>query len=322
MLILGFTVFLSLLSVGASAFPPPIVYQAPVTLENIAVRASSQLLLTSATSPTLFTFDPTAVNGTFTAVHTFPNVTSLTGIVEYRPGVFALFASIINATTRRAAPNSTSLWSVDFTAQTPLVREIGALPQIPLANGLTALPGAPDVLLCADSLSGAVWQLDARTGAARVAIEDATMLPDGPPPATGINGLHIRSNYLYFTNSQLGTFSRVALGFKGGKVTAAGAVQRLATVPQIAGKDQQQPDDFALDARGRAWVTVHPGAVTVFSPAANWTQTTVLGNLDGNDTALIHPTAAAFGRGSAAQRETLYVVTAAGQVVALDTSGY
>ncbi|KAJ7155074.1 hypothetical protein C8R46DRAFT_1356339 [Mycena filopes] len=320
-------IFLSLVSAGASLSRTPVVYEAPVILENIAVRASSQLLLTSIVSPTLLSFDPTAINGTFDAVHTFPNATSLTGIVEYRPGVFALLASITNTTTNRMVPGSIALWSVEFTGSTPLVREIGVLAYITLANGLTFLPSAPDILLCADSVSGVVWQIDARTGATRIAIQDPSMNPDAPAPAVGVDGVHIRfegaTPYLYFTNAEKATFSRVALKLNHGfNVTAAGAVQTLATIPPA--DQQQQPDDFTLDERGRAWVGVWPGALMVFSPPAtrngNWTQMTALGNVDGTDPALLHPTSAAFGRGSSVQRSMLYVVTATGQVVAIDTS--
>ncbi|KAJ7726762.1 hypothetical protein B0H16DRAFT_1780106 [Mycena metata] len=322
----------SLISAGAESAsssrssPAPVVYQPPVTLEleNIAVRASSQLLITSVVSSTLHTFDPTAINGKLDAVHTFPNVTGLTGIVEYRPDVFALLASRLNSTTGNMAPGSISAWSVDFNAPTPLVREIGPLADTPNANGLTALPTAPDILLFSDSTLGAVWQLDARTGPV-----DASLRRPGGWYQRGINGLHVRleaqTPYLYFTNTHLATFSRVALEFKHGNVSAAGPIQTLATIPQPPAIQQQDPDDFALDERGRAWVTVHPGAITVFSPpthetAGNWSQTTVLGDVNGTDAQLFQPTSAAFGRGNLVQSKTLYVVTAGSQVLAIVTT--
>ncbi|KAJ7706527.1 hypothetical protein B0H16DRAFT_1704417 [Mycena metata] len=261
-------------------------------------RASSQLLLTSVISPTLHTFNPTVINGTFDAVYTFPNATSLTGIVEYRPGHDGQHGPQLNLRVERR-----------FQRAYP--------PHTPNANGLTALPTASDVLLLSDSTSGAVWQLDARTGASRVAIQDPSMLPSAAPVAginAGISGLHVRfgaqTPYLHFANSHLATFSRVALNFKHGNVSAEGPIETLATIPPA--EQQQQPDDFALDERGRAWVTVHPGAVTVFSPpanrvAGNWSQFTVLGDVNGTDVQLFQPTSAAFGHGSSAQTKTLNV---------------
>jgi hypothetical protein len=90
--------------------PPQVIFQSSVSLDNIAVRASSDLLLTSFTSPTLFTFDPKSTNGTLALVHTFRNATTLTGITEYRPGVFAVLSSALNATTSTMNLGSVFLW--------------------------------------------------------------------------------------------------------------------------------------------------------------------------------------------------------------------
>jgi hypothetical protein len=308
-----------------TSFPNQVILQSPVLFENIAVRASSELLLTSFASPTLFTLDPHTINGTLAAVHTFPNATALTGLAEYRPGVFALVAAIVNTTTLRGVRGSAVIWSIDLTSPAPAVRVICALPSSEGANGMTAMAGHPDVVLVADSIAGGVWQIDVHTGNAHLAIQDASMLPDAPAPALGINGLHVHgaSPYLYFSNSQHGTLSRVALGWEGLNVTAASAVETLVTIQSPDA--EQNPDDFALDREGRAWVTVHPGAVALVSPPlnrnGNWSQSTVLGDAEGSDGALVQPTSAAFGRGSALQEKTLYVVTAAGQIVAVNTSG-
>jgi hypothetical protein len=134
------------------------------------------------------------------------------------------------------------------------------------------------------------------------------MLPGAT--ALGINGLHVRDTYLYFTNSQQQLFGRVPLAVKGGNVTATRAVEKLGTV------EDGGPDDFAFDIHGRAWVTVHPGALALFSPPASgrghWTQVTAVGNADGTDSGLVQPTGAAFGCGR--------MTTDVGQVVAVDTS--
>ncbi|KAJ7119259.1 hypothetical protein C8R43DRAFT_1035514 [Mycena crocata] len=315
--------------------PPPISTSSPTTqliavapnslfLENIAVRSSGELLLTSVMSPTLLTLNPKTINGTFDAVHTFPNSTGITGITEYQPGVFALVASMLNTTTRRATPGSVVIWKVDFNSATPNVSALGGLPALSGANGLTSLPDLPDILLAADSAEGTVWQLDACSGTARLALSDLSMQPGVPAPGLGINGLHVKGSYLHFTNSVAGTLSRVKLSVsQNGFVVAAGAVEMLAKL-QPAG---QAPDDFALDGQGRAWVTVHPGAVSLLasgsegSANASWSQAIVAGNAQGNDTGLIQPTSAAFGRGDSVEAQMLYVTTSAGQVVKVDTRG-
>ncbi|KAJ7029451.1 hypothetical protein C8F04DRAFT_1116428 [Mycena alexandri] len=298
-----------------------VIYQEPTSLffENIAVRDASHLLLTSVACPALFTLDPTTTNGTLDRLHTFPNATGLGGITEYRPGVFALVASLVNSTTRRAEPGSVAIWGVDFNAKNPVVRKLAAVPEAALGNGLTVFPEDTGILLLADSVAGAVWQIDIRTGASRLAIQDPSMQFTVPTLGLGINGLHVQADYLYFTNSDQATFSRVALTAHNGNVTAAGVVQTLATIESGA------PDDFALDEQGRAWVTVHPGAIALLCPPAGlngtdtWSQVTVVGNAQGTDADLNQPTSAALGRGDLAKEQILYVTTGAGQLVAVDT---
>ncbi|KAJ7018810.1 hypothetical protein C8F04DRAFT_976682 [Mycena alexandri] len=310
---------LSTLLVSARAIRSRVIYQSPTSLENIAVRDTSHLLLTSAASPTLFTLDPTTTNSTLDSVHTFPNATGLLGITEYCPGVFALVAGILNVTTRRAEPGSIAIWNVDFNAKNPVVRILAAVPDAGLGNGLTVLPGDTGILLLADSVAGAVWQINVRTGASRLAIQDPSMQFTAPTGGLGINGLHVQHDYLHFTNTDQSTFSRVALTAHDGSVTAAGVVQTLATTQTGA------PDDFALDKQGRAWVTVHPGALSLLSPprglnhTGTWSQVTVVGNAEGTDASLNQPTSAAFGRGDVVQEHILYVITGVGQVVAVDT---
>ncbi|KAJ7314780.1 hypothetical protein DFH08DRAFT_1040962 [Mycena albidolilacea] len=226
----------------------------------------------------------------------------------------------------RAALGSAVVWSIDLNLPTPIAHELCALPTVEGPNALTAIPGHPDIILMADSIAGGVWQINTKGGNAHLVIQDESMSPNGPAPALGINGLHMRaaeSNILYFSNSQEGTLARVVIRIVGGNLRAAGAVELLGTIQSADAV--QNPDDFAIDSEGRAWLTVHPGAVKLLSPPGNyngtWTQLTAVGNVAGSDAQLIQPTSAAFGRGSAVQEQTLYVVTAAGQIVAVDTTG-
>ncbi|KAF7345133.1 hypothetical protein MSAN_01889400 [Mycena sanguinolenta] len=307
-------------SPSSTTFQTQIIYQSPnsLFLENIAVRNSSDLLLTSVFSPTLFTLNSNVINGTLNPVHTFPNATSLTGITEYLPGVFAVAASVTNTTTRESVPGSTIVWSVDFNGQSPAVQPLAQLPGNASANGLTSISSPTSnkaLVLAADSEVGAIWQINASTGDTNLVIQDASMLPNAPPPALGINGVHVdlASRSLFFTNSAQGTFSRLAFRMENGNVTPVGGVETMANILSTG-----QPDDFALDRQGRAWVAVHPGALVLLSPsknAGNLTQITAVGNAQGTDPELEQPTSAAFGPGN-----ILYVTTGVGQVVTVDTS--
>ncbi|KAJ7231150.1 hypothetical protein B0H12DRAFT_217801 [Mycena haematopus] len=306
MWLIKFLVLLGLAGCGIATFPTQLVFQTPTgqSLENLAVRPSSKLLITSTVSPTLYTLDPTAANPTLDEVHTFPDANALVGIAEYRPDVYAIVASELNETSLMVAPGSVVIWSLDFTSGgAPTPRRAARISQSLLTDGLSTVPGHPDLVLAADSLLGAAFEVNVLTGAVRVLIQDAAMAPigpSGPPPAVGINGLHVRTGLLYFTNTQLGTFSRVPLG--GG-------------TPEVLGSGVF--DDFAFDNEGRAWVATNPGALTLFTPLKNGTfeEEIVV------STVLNGPSAAAFGRGGARETKILYVTTRAGQVVAVDTSG-
>ncbi|KAJ7741750.1 hypothetical protein DFH07DRAFT_964796 [Mycena maculata] len=282
MWLVTFLVLLEFARCGIATFPTQLVFQSPTgqALENIAVRPSSKLLITSTVSPTLYTLDPIAANATLDEVYTFPNANALTGIAEYRRDVYAIAASELNDTSIMIAPGS-------------------VIPQSKLTNGLSTVPGHPDLVLAADSILGAAFEVNVRTGAVRVLIQDAAMAPGppgGPPPPIGINGLH------------LGTFSRVLLD--GGAVEVLGVPR-----PGVY-------DDFAFDSEGRAWVATNPGALTLFTRLENGTfeQEIAVGDATGT-TVLNGPSTAAFGRDGARETKILYVTTRTGQIVAVDTSG-
>ncbi|KAJ7096977.1 hypothetical protein C8R43DRAFT_1169158, partial [Mycena crocata] len=293
-----FTTVLPFITSALAAFPTKVVYNSPgFFLENIAVRPCNKLLLTSVTSPILSTFDPTATNGTLTEVFTFPNGTG-TGIVEYQPDVYAVVSSKFDIPTRRAEAGSVAIWRVDLTGRTPRIAKVVQLAESRMINGLAAVPGHPDLVLAADSAIGAVYQISMSTGVARIAIQDEAMAPNPPLNQLGINGLRVYGGALYFSNSQQGTFARVSVVVRAGEVRSVGKVEVLGRVEEAG----QQFDDFTFDGQGRAWVTRQPDSLILLYALGNgtWAQTKVAGNFTG-------PTAAAFGRGSKAQKHTLYV---------------
>ncbi|KAK7045092.1 hypothetical protein R3P38DRAFT_2882552 [Favolaschia claudopus] len=307
------------LSALAATFPAKVIYQSPtgLFLENIAVRPSSQLLLTSVLTPTLYTFDPSAENGTLDEVYTFPNATALTGIVEYKPDVYALVASTLDLNTISATPGSVAIYSVDFTGSgAPAVRQAARIPESTMTNGLSTLPGHPDVVLAADSDAGLIWEVNVRTGNVSVKFQDDALSPGAPPPALGANGVHVNKNFLYFTNSQKGTVSRVSL--------SGGPVELLGTAVQAGGTPDKGYDDFTFDEQGRPLVAMSAGAVQLFEQARNgtWVQTTIAGSVQGGDSdGLVGATSVAFGREEGKCSKILYVTGSAGQIAAVDTTG-
>ncbi|KAJ6484842.1 hypothetical protein C8R45DRAFT_999401 [Mycena sanguinolenta] len=306
MWLVNLLVLLEFAGCGLATLTPQLLFQTPngSSFENLAVRPSSQLLITSTVSPTLFTLDPTAANPTLDEVFTFPNASSLSGIAEYRPDVYAIIAAVRNTTVTMDVPGSVVIWSLDFTAGgAPTARPAAPIPQAQLLNGLGTVPGNPDLVLAADSVLGAAFEVNVRTGAVRVLIQDEATTPigpSGPAPVLGINGLHVRAGLLYFTNGQRQTLSRVPLGNGTVETLGSGAF-----------------DDFALDSEGRAWVATNPGSLTLFTPLKNgkFEEETVV------NTVLSEPSSAAFGRDGARETKILYMTTRSGQIVAVDTSG-
>ncbi|KAJ7052996.1 hypothetical protein C8F01DRAFT_1032626, partial [Mycena amicta] len=309
-----FTILSSSSLLVHAAFPTSLLYQSPtgLFLENIAVRASSQLLLTSGVSPTLHTLDPRNATLHLQEVYTFPNATALTGIAEYAPDVFAVVACILDG--RREERGSVVVWRVDFTHGT--VHAVARIPNSTDANGLSAVPGLPDIVLVADSAAGAVYAVNMRTGRVSVAIQ-APLLGGSATESLGINGLHVHDGFLYATNSGRGTFVRAPIAIhlhnSSVSITTKGAFEVIGVLPPDAPPNSAF-DDFAFDERGRAWVTVHPGALALFTPQKNgsWVQENAAGDPEGSYAVFVEPTSAAFGRGFGMEK-MLYVVTEGGQ---------
>ncbi|KAJ7863596.1 hypothetical protein B0H14DRAFT_2213004, partial [Mycena olivaceomarginata] len=238
----------------ATALSTQLLFLSSVSFENIAGRASSELLLTSFGLPIFYTFDPHSLNSSLIELHTFPTQARSPASQSTAPAVFVVIASTVNATTRHMVPGSVVLWSVDFSGHTLTPTVLARLPTSEGPNGLTTMPGHPDILLAADSYSGSIWQVNVRTGRTRMAIADDVMLPCAPAPAVGINGIHAHDNeYVCLTSSQKGVFGRVPFRVDGeGNVSASHPVEALANIQST--NAQQLPDDFVFDCEGRAWV--------------------------------------------------------------------
>lgn len=309
------------LSVVALTFPAKLLYQDPsgLFLENMAVRPSGDILITSVASPTLFSFNPTVRNATLDKVYTFPDCTSLTGVIEYKPDVYAVVASTINITTRRADPGSISVWTFKLQGRAPSAQRIAVIANSTLLDGISLVPGNPNLVLAGDPGAGTVWQINLVTGAHSIIVQDAAMAPGAPPPALGINGLHMQDERLFYSNGQLETFNSVLLAVDGDEVSRAGDSLTLNNVNPV-GVDHQY-DDFTFDSQGRIWVATHTGAVTLLTPQSDGTllSQTVAGSETG-PSLFNEPTSARFGRGTCAQEALLYVITATGQVIAVDTT--
>lgn len=265
-------------------------------IENIAVRSNGQLLLNVITAPSVFTLDPMLANPSPKLVHTFSETTSMTGIIEVSPDVFAVATGNITWEEFEGYKGTWSVWTIDFRgSETPAITKITSIPEVTLLNGMTSMPGTTDLILMCESVAGQVWSLNTTSGQYLPVIQDAAFLPSTTFPL-GINGIRTFGRELYFTNSALGTFGRLPLA---PNATATGPIQILCNLPP----GSQAYDDFAITSDGISFVTDHPTALTKVYP--DGAQIIYL-----NSTDLIQPTSVVLGRGSEEQECIAYVVTA------------
>lgn len=309
--------------------PANLVYQfpEPTWVENIAVRSNGDLLLTLLNTASLYTITPSTPQTDPQLIYSFPDQTSLLGIVETSPDVFVIAAA--NVTSGTAAPKSCSVWKVDLNRHhsrnynpVPKIAKVVDIPEANILNGLEYLDGSSSVI-AADSALGVIWKIDIDSGVYSVAAD----VPQLHPPAGGafgVNGIHIHKGHLYWTNSQLFALYRAELDSHHTQLIINSTIEIVAQASVFL-------DDFAFDDNGTAWIAANFGN-TVLVVGEDNELITAAGALD--QLTVAGGTAVAFGK-TAKDRRTLYVVTdgaqgspvngtitEGGKVVAINTRGF
>ncbi|KAI4178627.1 MAG: hypothetical protein LQ346_007379 [Caloplaca aetnensis] len=304
-----------------SLFPKPVSPPHPLPLpvyvvhdfakgtfvENIALRRNDQILVTLlAPSPDLYQVDPLSIHPPI-LIHTFAGYTGVLGIVEVDPDVFYVVVGNFSFETADFTPGASSVFEVDIRPFNPwkkapaAIRKVADFPASTFLNGATLLSRERGEILVADSGAGAVWKLNVRTGATTKIIADDPLLKPklGSKPTSGINGVHIRNGVLYFTNSDFATLNQIPLNADG---SAAGPASTIAS--GVAG------DDFALDAKGKAYVALN-GANEVAKVDVPSGKVTVLAGSPQDQVTIAGPASAAFGR-TLLDKKSLYIVSDGG----------
>ncbi|KAK8102697.1 hypothetical protein PG984_015843 [Apiospora sp. TS-2023a] len=139
------------------------------------------------------------------------------------------------------------------------------VPDTATMNGMAALPRHPHILLSADSIDGRILSIDTQKHKVDVLLKHDMLGPgpivntSSPVPPIGINGLRVRGDHLYFTNSNQGTFVRVRIDEWG---HCMGDPEILARSPDAA----HIYDDFAFDRAGNAYIATHSSSVFKVTP--------------------------------------------------------
>lgn len=99
--------------------PTRLIYEFPnrTWVENLAIRANGQILVTILSSPELYLIDP--FKGMAVLVHTFPYALSLFPVTEVTPDIFVVSSSNYTISSNFSQsglvnPNSTIAWCLDL----------------------------------------------------------------------------------------------------------------------------------------------------------------------------------------------------------------
>lgn len=270
--------YLSLLAAAGLAFasptpppPPPPVGTVTTLLqpnftffENQFLLPNGQLLISTLSSPDVYKLDPNSPSPSLQVVATLPDAERVTGIAP---------VGFITSGKYAAVGGNENGWVLDdpylniFKLDGTIVDRIQGPTGPSLLNGLIQLPLSPHILLSADSSNGRIIRWNTQTLTVTTAVTDAA-LNGAADPATplplGVNGLKIRGQYLYFTNTFQGTFGRFKIDpFTGDKT---GPVEILVQLPLPTGFTNAF-DDFGFDFAGNAYITQHFNSVIKVTPA-------------------------------------------------------
>lgn len=321
------TSLLCSLAAGLS-LPSRVVYQFPVNptwIENIAVRKNGNLLVTLNTSPDIVQIaKPWGPSPTPELVHRFTSLDAVLGITETTADTFVVVGGKFTG-VGASIPGTFAAWQVSLTDKEPKATKIVDIPEAPFLNGAVALPWDKNIVLVAESAQGKLYRVNVKAKTYDVVLEGADLeVAPGASAPFGINGVHIRKDFLYFTNSSLKKVFRVRL-------EQSGAISANATIELFGSADVEFFDDFTLDSKGNAWVVTNfDNKLVVINPdgkssvvAGSATELTVAGG-----------TAVAFGR-TVKDKDILYAVTGGayakpvngtitepGKIVAFDTRSY
>jgi sugar lactone lactonase YvrE len=195
-----------LLSLALSAASPAVEtiasYPNGAFLENLSAGKDGVALVTSYSDKTLLRWDGDAAPTSFVTLNAHP-----VGILT-RTNDIIVSAHGAPFTGGPAFLSSNRLLVLDRKER--LLRDVPA-PDARFLNGMAALPSG--AVIVADSLAGRIWHFEPASGRLSVWLAHESLAPE-PARAQmpGANGLKIKDDWLYVSNSSRGTLSRVRVG--------------------------------------------------------------------------------------------------------------
>lgn len=288
--------------------PVETIYEFPQNyfLENIAIRSNGGVLITVHNRNELLYIDPHFEPKPAPSAVIYSFDQGVSGIVEVEHDEFYVSVGEIGK------KGSYSVYRVDMSGfasdshgnvtSNAAVEKVAAVPDALFLNGSALLNREKGIILLADSIVGAVFALDVKSGKVDTWLKDKQLEKvTENPMLPGVNGIKIHKGHLYLSNTDTKTFLRAPLSSSNTAEYTAGKVEVV--------QEKLNADDFAFDEDGSAYLTTHIYESVVKLDGADGKRSTVAGGL--GDITFAGSTAAAFGR-TEKDRTGLYVTTHGG----------
>lgn len=260
---------LALALTSQAGYTTQLLYQFPNYLqwvENLAVRQNGNILITTFDQAHIYELDPSSASAP-RLVAKLPDADVAIGITEISADIFAVEAGYLNRSTYHL-DGTGRIDTLDFTCLSngmPTVKTVALLPDVGLANGMSALPFNSHIVLSADSISGLIYRTNTQTGKVDVAVNDTRLAPqDNPDPflrLLGVNGLKTHEDYLYVTSSSAQFLGRYRIDTFGNPVSALQILVEYNT--------PRSPDDFDVAKNGSIFAATPLDSVSRVSPGAS-----------------------------------------------------
>jgi hypothetical protein len=231
-------------------------------LENTSIRSDGKLFLSSLSTSNLMEFDPNTADGVKITA-TIPEATGLLASTFIDDERLVVHAGQVDMATYSIVKGTAAIWEVNFRRCPPSIRKVASIPETQMLNGMAALPAHPHIILSLDSIGGRVFRTNTRSGSVDVPIHNPTWFGPGPDATIplGANGIQIRGNTLFFTNSAQAFFAKVKINDRGEPMGEPEKIHQNANATFSTSYD-----DFDVDSEGNAYICRDPNKLVKVTP--------------------------------------------------------
>ncbi|CAG9990524.1 unnamed protein product [Clonostachys byssicola] len=209
-------------------------------IENLALRPCGNALLTDNSGAHIYEVEPVAGSAP-KLLHSFNGTHGASGITESsNPDEFFVVTGHYSFELQSPIPGSYAIHRLSFDNRgQPVVKQLSPL-GVAQPNGLLHVPHTSDVLI-ADSYAGYIWKFNTVTLALTLYFDHPMLKPQAVSGLIfGVNGIKFSQEYLYFSNTNLGSIYRMR---------ATGREDQLHGIPELVAQGTPA-DDFIIDDNG------------------------------------------------------------------------